>query len=164
MSRLWVKLHHETWTDARLRKARARAVWPWVLWRASVYDNAIPAHALDPWAISDDMDGVVSEESARAALDGLLRVGLLVLDGETYSIADPAPLMHDVTAADRKRAQRERERAAVPVTNVTRDNRDVTPVTVEENRVDQFRSQRVDRKSTRLNSSHVSESRMPSSA
>lgn len=131
---IWLALAHDMHADAKLRKAKARAIWPWVLCRLKDDGGSASDNSLDPWRASDDHDGIFSEEQAAEMLKSLRSIGLLVrTDDGRWTTPNWRNYQSDPTATDRKRAQRRREAADHPekqnVTDVTRDIRDVTPVT-----------------------------------
>jgi len=131
---IWLALAHDMHADAKLRKAKARAIWPWVLCRLKDDGGSASDNSLDPWRASDDHDGIFSEDQAAAMLASLRSVGLLVrTDDGRWTTPNWRSYQSDPTATDRKRAQRRREaaehRGKANVTDVTRDKRDVTPVT-----------------------------------
>ena len=130
MSGPWFAMAANVHADARVRKARARAVWPWVLCRLKDGGGVASDDDLDPWRASDDLDGDVSEARAGEVLAALRSVGLLVpASGGGWTTPNWARYQGDPTASDRKRAQRARELTSRSVTDVTRDKRDVTDVT-----------------------------------
>lgn len=131
---IWLALAHDMHADAKLRKAKARAIWPWVLCRLKDDGGFASDNSLDPWRASDDHDGIFTEEQAATMLASLRAIGLLIrTDDGRWTTPNWIRYQTDPTAADRKRAQRAREAAQKapkePVTVVTRDNRDVTEVT-----------------------------------
>ncbi len=130
----WLALTQDMHADARLRKARARAIWPWILCRLKDGGGSASDNDLDPWRASDDHDGIFSEAQASEMIASLQSVGLLVrADDGRWSTPNWKVYQSDPTATDRKRVQRSREKAerdaSGRVTDVTRDKRDVTAVT-----------------------------------
>lgn len=131
---IWLALAHDMHADAKLRKSKSRAIWPWVLCRLKDDGGSASDNSLDPWRASDDHDGIFSEEQAAEMLASLRAIGLLVrTDDGRWTTPNWRNYQSDPTATDRKRAQRRREAAenhgSPVVTDVTRDKRDVTPVT-----------------------------------
>lgn len=144
---LWAKLHQDMHADARLRKARARTIWPWVICRLRDGDGVASDNALDPWRASDDHDGDISEAQAVEKIASLKAVGLLVPVEGGWATPNWIRIQSDPTNAERQRRFKENAKAAAalvtPVTPVTVTDSyvtPVTPVTVDQIRSDQIRS------------------------
>lgn len=124
----WLKLVAAMHADPRVRKARAGAVWPWVLCRLKDGNGAISPHDLDAFICGEDCH--IGEGLAEKQLAGLKRVGLLVECEGGWTAPSWGEHQGD-TSAERTRRYRERKaQSAAPdgdtaVTPVT-----VTPVTV----------------------------------
>jgi len=102
----WLKLAANIHYDARVRKARAGAVWPWVLCRLKDGDGEASEDDLDPILAAGDL--CVEVEVAERQLDGLRRVGLLVEAEGAWTTPNWHEYQNSSTA--RVRAHRERQR------------------------------------------------------
>ena len=107
----WLKLYQDTHADARLRKTRARAIWPWILCRLKDGDGFATDADLDPWRASDDHDEVFSEAEAAGMIERLKSAGLLVSTDCGWACPDWERHVGDPTNAERQRRFKERKRA-----------------------------------------------------
>lgn len=107
----WLKLYQDTHADARLRKARARAIWPWVLCRLKDGDGFATDDELDPWRASDDHDSVFTEAEAASMIERLKAAGLLVSTDCGWACPEWERHVGDPTNAERQRRFKERRRA-----------------------------------------------------
>lgn len=107
----WLKLYQDTHADARLRKARARAIWPWVLCRLKDGDGFATDDELDPWRAADDHDSVFSEADAAAMIERLKSAGMLVSTDCGWAYPEWERHVGDPTNAERQRRFKERKRA-----------------------------------------------------
>jgi len=107
----WLKLYQDTHADARLRKARARAIWPWVLCRLKDGDGFATDADLDPWRAADDHDEVFTEAEAAGMIERLKSAGLLVSTDCGWACPEWERHVGDPTNAERQKRFRDRKRA-----------------------------------------------------
>lgn len=106
----YLKVMSNVHYDARVHKARARTIWPWVLCRLKDGDGVASDASLDPWKCSVDHDDDVSEAECAKKLEALKTVGLLVpSEGGGWTTPNWRKHQADPTAVERKRRQRERD-------------------------------------------------------
>lgn len=128
----WFRFAANAHADSQVRRARAGAVWPWVLCRLKDGDGVATDDDLHPEAAADACHDVEVAAAARQ-LDGLRRVGLLVpAEGGGWTTPRWPDYQPDPSGADRARRHRWKDRNGydrdVTARHVT--SRDVTPATV----------------------------------
>lgn len=74
----WLRLDVSVLTDAKLRRARARGIWPLLLLVMKQGGGVIATEDLDPELLAQDLDGVLDAAGVADRLDALKREGLLV--------------------------------------------------------------------------------------
>lgn len=104
----WFRMAEGFFRDGRVRKAKAMAVWPWVLSVLKRGNGFAREDDLDPEVCADDMG--LTLEQASIALAGLRRVGLLVEVDGAWTADGWTSYQPDPTASDRMAKMRERNR------------------------------------------------------
>lgn len=74
----WIRLDVAVLTDAKLRRARARGLWPIVLLVLKQCGGVIPTGDLDAELLAQDLDGLLDAAGVQERLDALKREGLLI--------------------------------------------------------------------------------------
>jgi len=133
MASPWLRLAANVHADARVHRAKARTIWPWVLCRLKDGDGVASDTNLDPWKCSVDHDELVTEEQCAAMLASLKRVGLLVECEGGWTTPGWTTYQGDPTAAKRQRESREKKKNEAETPDERHgchsDKRDVTDVT-----------------------------------
>jgi hypothetical protein len=107
----WIRLDTDMHADIKLRKARARIIWPWILCRLKTGDGTIADDELDPAIAAEDLDHSVSEARASEMFAALKDVGLLVPSAGGWTSPRWSDQPADSTNAERQRRFRERVKA-----------------------------------------------------
>lgn len=82
----WIRLDVPILTDAKLRRARARGLWPILLLVLKQSGGVVPTADLDPELLAQDLDGLLDAQGVRERIEGLKREGLLVHGTYTVKI------------------------------------------------------------------------------
>ena len=116
----WLRLTAAAHFDPKVRRARAGAVWPWVLCRLKDGDGVVSADDLDPVIASQDCH--IPEDLADAQMSGLYKVGLIVeADGGGWTTPN-WDAYQPATSRDRMRKLRLKQKDDAVHSDVTSTN------------------------------------------
>ena len=120
----WVRVDCDIPMDGRLVGSGHAWAWPAVVARAKAGDGRILMRECSPRVMAYLWGP--SPEEWQAALDHLLEVGLLIVDGDAYLVAGWDEYQRDNTGAERQRRHRASRRNC-DVTDCHVTSRDITP-------------------------------------